>query len=58
MQIEEINKRNRDHMKGLIKHDYDMAWSDESFMDSLLGVLPKVRKTPYDSDAESSILLE
>ena len=55
MQIEEINKRNRDHMKGLIKHDYDMAWSDESFMDSLLGVLPKVRKTPYDSDAESSI---
>ena len=45
----EINKLNRDHMRGCINNDYEMQWNDSELMDLLLGHLPKIKNTVHDN---------
>ncbi len=55
MTIIEINKKNRNAMKGSIHNDLEMAWNDNTLMDVLLGHVPKLRPTKSDSKANREI---
>lgn len=55
MDYRDINKKNRDYMRGSLQHDYEMQWEDPAFMGLLLGHFPAVRVTPYDGPIAGEI---
>lgn len=55
MHYEEINKRNKDRMKGTIRSGPKMEWVDDEFMADLLGQVPKVKNTNDDRDVTAEI---
>lgn len=55
MSYEEINKANRNYMKGTIREGPVMEWNDSSLMDTLMGRMPKLRVTNKDDQVRTEI---
>lgn len=46
-----LNKIQRDRMKQISVHTYDMEWENPEFMNYLMGELPRIRKFVFIVDA-------
>lgn len=50
-----LNKIQRDRMKQISVHTYDMEWENPEFMNYLMGELPRIRKYEIDDRIKSEI---
>ena len=53
--FEKLNLEARNRMKGIVNNDIEMAWEDQNFFDILMGKLPEIRYTNYDSSISDEI---